>query len=74
MTTIQINEKTKTGKNILKMLKALSDIENENSIRFLDETEYLLSTKTNKARLVDSLNQARGGEKGKTIAIDDLWK
>ena len=74
MTTIQINEKTKTGKNILKMLKALSDIENENSIRFLDETEYLLSTKTNKARLIDSLNQAKGGEKGKIIAIDDLWK
>jgi len=74
MTTIQINEKTKTGKNILKMLKALADIENENSIRFLDETEYLLSTKTNKARLIDSVNQANGGKKGKTIAIDDLWK
>ena len=74
MTTIQINEKTKIGKNILKMLRELSENENKNSIKFLDETEYLLSTKANKARLLHSLNQANGGEKGKTIAIDDLWK
>ncbi len=74
MTTIQINEKTKTGKNILKMLKALSDSENENLIRFLDETEYLLSTNANKTRLINSLNQAKSQKKGKTVSIDDLWK
>lgn len=44
MTTIQINEKTKIGKTVLEMLKALSRIENDNSIKFLDETEYLLSS------------------------------
>ena len=74
MTTIQINEKTKIGKNILKMLKALSDIENDNSIRFLDETEYLLSTKSNKTRLINSLNQIKEGREGKLIKTADLWK
>ena len=74
MTTIQINEKTKIGKNILKMLRELSEKEKENSIKFLDETEYLLSTRANKVRLIHSINQAKGGEKGKTIQIDDLWK
>jgi hypothetical protein len=34
MTTIQIIEKAKIGKNVLKMLKALSHIENDNSNRF----------------------------------------
>jgi len=35
MTTIQINEKTKIGKNVLEMLKALAEIENNNSIKIL---------------------------------------
>ena len=74
MTTIHINEKTKIGKNILKMLKALSDIENDNSIRFPDETEYLLSTKPNKTRLIQSLNQINEGREGKLIQTADLWK
>jgi hypothetical protein len=43
MATIIINEKTKVGKNLLKMLKALACIENEGSIRFLDETDYIIS-------------------------------
>ena len=37
MTTIQIDEKSKIGKNVLKMLKALAQIESDNSIKFLDE-------------------------------------
>ncbi len=43
MTTIEINEKTKVGKNLLEMLKALARIENDGSIRFLDETDYIIS-------------------------------
>jgi hypothetical protein len=74
MTTIQINENTKIGKNVLKMLKALSHIENDNSIRFLDETDYLLSSKTNKERLMHGIEQVTNGKKGKTIKTSDLWK
>ena len=48
MKTIQINEKTKIGKNILELLRALARIENDDSIKFLDETEYLLSSKLTK--------------------------
>lgn len=71
MTTIQINEKTKIGKNILKMLKALSRIENDKSITFLGETEYLLSTKANEEALMHGVNQVQKGEKGKTIKTSD---
>jgi hypothetical protein len=74
MTTIQINEKTKIGKNVLKMLKALVSAENENSIKFLDETEFLLSTKANKEALLHGIAQINMGEKGKTIKTSDLWK
>jgi hypothetical protein len=71
MTTIQINEKTKIGKNILEMLKALAKIENNNSIKILDETEHLLSTKANKEALMHGIKQV---QKGKTIKTSDLWK
>ena len=64
MTTIQINEKTKIGKNILEMLKALAEIENNNSIKILDETEYLLSTKANKEALMHGIKQVQEGKKG----------
>ena len=74
MTTVQINEKTKIGKNVLKMLKALAKIENDNSIKFLDETEYLLSSKANKEVLMHGINQVKEGKKGKTIKSNDLWK
>jgi hypothetical protein len=74
MTTIQINEKTKIGKNVLEMLKVLSRAENENSIRFLDETDYLLSTQANKDALLHGVTQVALGEKGKTIKTTDLWK
>jgi len=74
MTTIQINEKTKIGKNILEMLKALAEIENNNSIKILDETEYLLSTKANKEALMHGIKQVQEGKKGKTIKTSDLWK
>ena len=74
MTTIQINEKTKIGKNILEMLKALARIENDNSIKFLDETEYLLSSKANKEVLIQGITQVKNGVKGKTIKTSELWK
>jgi len=74
MTTIQINERTKIGKNVLSMLKALAQIENENSIKFLDETEYLLSSKANKDAIMRSISQIKEGKKGKTIKLEELWK
>lgn len=74
MTTIQINEKTKIGKNVLKMLQALAKIESDNSIKFLDETEYLLSSKANKDNLMQDITQIKEGKKGKTIKTSDLWK
>lgn len=74
MTTIQINEKTKIGKNVLGMLKALANTENGNSIRFLDETEFLLSSKANKDALLHGLDQVKEGKMGKTIKTSDLWK
>lgn len=74
MKTIQINEKTKIGKNVLAMLKALSEIENDNSIQFLDETEYLLASKANKEALLKGVKQVKEGKKGKTIEPSQLWK
>lgn len=74
MTTIQINEKTKIGKNILEMLRALARIENDNSIKFLDETEYLLSSKANKEVLMHGITQVNEGGEGKTIKTSELWK
>jgi len=73
MTTISINEKTKIGKSVLEMLKALAR-ENENTIKFLDETEYLLSSKANKEALMHGIAQVEEGKKGKTIKTSDLWK
>ena len=67
MTTIQINDKTKIGKTVLEMLKALALIENDDSIKILDETEYLLSSKANKEALMHGIKQVQEGKKGKTI-------
>jgi hypothetical protein len=72
MTTIQINEKTKIGKNVLEMLKALARIENNNSIKFLDETEYLLSSKANKEALMHGITQINEGKRGKTIKTSGI--
>ena len=74
MTTIQINEKTEIGKNVLEMLKALSRIENGDSIKILDETEYLLSSKANEEALMHGISQVKKKEKGKTIKPTELWK
>ena len=74
MKTIQINEKTKIGKNVLVMLKALSQIENDNSILFLDETDYLLSIKANKEIFMSGISQVKEGKKGLTIEPSELWK
>ena len=74
MKTIRINEKTKIGKNVLVMLKALSQIENDNSIQFLDETDYLLASKANKEALMGGVTQVKKGKKGKTIEPSELWK
>lgn len=56
MATIIINENTRIGKSILEMLKALSETDDKNSIRILDETEYLLSTKANKEALIHGVS------------------
>ena len=74
MTTIQIDEKTKIGKNVLIMLKALANTENGNSIRIMDETDYLLSSNANKEALLHGINQVKEGKEGKTIKTSDLWK
>jgi len=74
MTAIFINENTKLGRNIIGMLKALSIGENKNSIRFLDETEFLLSTKANKEVLMHGVEQIKKGKKGKTIKTSELWR
>ena len=74
MKTIQINEKTKFGKNVLVLLKALSEIENDNSILFLDETDYLLSSKANKEKLMVGVSDVKDGKKGLTIEPSELWK
>jgi len=74
MKTVQINERTKIGKNVLQILKSLSQIENGSSIKFLDETEYLLSSKANKKALMEAIAQVEKGERGKTIKTSELWK
>ncbi len=72
MATIIINENTRIGKSILEMLKSLSETDDKNSIRFLDETEYLLSTKANKEALMHGVSQVKKGDKGKTINPSSL--
>lgn len=74
MTTIQIDEKTKIGRTVLEMLKELALLKNDNSIKFLDETAYLLSTKANKDALMHGINQIKEGKKGKTVKPAELWK
>jgi hypothetical protein len=74
MTTIQINDNTKIGKTVLEMLKALACIENDNSIKIMDETEYLFSTKANKEALLHGISQIKEGKKGKTLKISEIWK
>ena len=74
MATIIINEKTKIGKSILEMLKMLSKADDKGSIRFLDETDYLLSTKANRDALMHGISQVKKGEKGKIIDTSELWK
>lgn len=74
MTTIQINDNTKIGKTVLEMLKALACIENDNSIKIMDETEYLFSTKANKEALLHGVTQINEGKKGKTIKVSEIWK
>jgi hypothetical protein len=74
MATIVINEKTKIGKNVLEMLKTLSKVDNNHSIKFLDETEYLLSTEANRKVLMDGIIQVKRGTKGRTIKPSEMWK
>ena len=74
MKTIVINKRTKIGKNVLEMLKALAKAGENQSIRFLDEIEYLLSTEANKKALLHGLSQVNIGVKGKIIKPLELWK
>ena len=72
MKTVQINEKTKIGRNVLEMLRDLA--KNDNSIKFLDETDYLLSSEANREALIQGIDEVDKGEKGKTIKPSELWK
>lgn len=72
-TTIQINEKTKIGKHVPEMLKALAKVESENSIRLLGETEFLFSTEANKKALKQGVEEVKAGKEGKSIKPSDLW-
>jgi hypothetical protein len=74
MATVIINEKTKIGKSILEMLKTLSKVDDNKSIKFLDETDYLFSTEANKKVLMHGVDQVRKGKKGKTINPSEVWK
>ena len=74
MTTIVINEKTKIGKNVLEMLKALAKVDDNKSIKFIGETEYLLSTEANRDVLMHGVSQVKEGKKGKSIKPSELWK
>jgi hypothetical protein len=74
MTTIVINEKTKIGKNVLEMLKTLAKVDDNKSIKFIDETDYLLSTEANRKVLMQGIYQIKKGTKGKTIKPSELWK
>jgi hypothetical protein len=55
-------------------MKRNTQIRNNKSIHFLDETDYLLSTSANKVALLNGLAQFEKGDNGKTIQIADLWK
>lgn len=74
MATIVINERTKIGKNVLEMLKALAKVDENKSIKFLDETEYLLSTEANEKAIKYGISQVNNGSKGKIIEPSKLWK
>lgn len=74
MTTIIINERTNIGKNVLEMLKTLAKVDENQSIKFLDETEYLLSAEANKKALKHGISQVNKGIKGKIIKPSELWK
>ena len=74
MATIIINEKTKIGKNVLEMLKALAKVDDNKSIKFIGETEYLLSTEANRDVLMEGVSQVKEGKKGKSIKPSELWK
>lgn len=74
MTTIVIDEKTKIGKNVLEMLKTLAKVDDNKSIKFIDETEYLLSTEANRKALMHGVSEVNKGAKGKTINPSELWK
>jgi hypothetical protein len=74
MTTIVINEKTKIGKNVLEMLKTIAKIDDNKSIKFIDETEYLLSTEANKKALMHGVSQVNKGKKGRIMNPSELWK
>ena len=74
MTAIFINENTKIGKSILEMLRVLAKVKNDNSIKFLDETEFLFSTKANKEAIMHGVEQIKKGKKGKSIKTSELWK
>jgi hypothetical protein len=44
------------------------------SIKFLDETGYLMASPANKVALIDGIKQVENGRFGKTIKTNDLWK
>jgi hypothetical protein len=74
MTTVLIDEKTKIGRNIIEMLRVLANAENVKAIKFLDETDYLMASKSNKAALLEGVRHVDEGIQGESVNIDKLWK
>jgi hypothetical protein len=74
MTTVQINENTKIGKNIIEMLKFIAKSENERAVKFLDETDYLFASPKNKEVLLDGVEKIKNGDTGVHLNIAELWK
>ena len=72
MKTVQINEKTKIGKNVLEVLKVFA--KNDNYIKFIDETDYLLSSEANKEAFMYGIVEVKKGKKSKAIKPSELWK
>ena len=54
-------------------LKAIFEAFNVKYEKYVDETEYLMSSDNNKKALDESIKQIESG-KGVKVSFDDLWK
>jgi len=44
------------------------------TLQFLDETDYMLASKSNEEALMQGVKQVKEGKKGRTIEPTQLWK